>query len=91
MYLDEACYLALDHTNERPSFPQDCVWLSLSNRSVGNFADPLPPPFLRAEGINELRGKRAINKNRTRAFRHSLELKGLGGSKTVTVALQNVF
>lgn len=38
-------------------FPQDCVWLSLSNRSVGNFADPLPPPFLRVEKINELRSK----------------------------------
>lgn len=57
MYLDETCYLSLDHTNERPFFTQDCVWLSLSNRSVGNFADPLPPSFLRAEEMNELRSK----------------------------------
>lgn len=26
-------------------FPQECVWLSLSNRSIDNLADPLSPSF----------------------------------------------
>lgn len=67
------------------------MWLSLSNRSAGNFADLLPPPFLRAKEINELRSKQAINKSRTWVLRHNPVLKDLGGNKTVTVALKNIF